>query len=319
MVNMLQKLMIGRLGNQMFQYATVRWYQVKYAKEEPISLNFGLVYKEGKKENGFYNQLTDFQITDCLIDQKIKLSFYQKFLFLKYILQYKIEKQFRKKDYELWKVEYERKLQKKYQKHGLFLFSFGYTPFSKTTAKNKLFVGHFESSKYFDEIKDVLQQDFTPKEKELEKNRKLYEQIRKNESVCVSIRRGDFLAKEHKKKHYICTPEYFEVAIKKMQKEIKNPQFVIFSDDISWVKKHIKFPKGTLFESGTDPVWEKLRLMYECKHFIISNSTFSWWAQYLSRNTNKKVIAPSRWQNEGIALDIYEDGWELIDVDSLNN
>ena len=40
----------GGLGNQMFQYATVRWYQVKYAKEEPISLNFGLVYKEGKKE-----------------------------------------------------------------------------------------------------------------------------------------------------------------------------------------------------------------------------------------------------------------------------
>ena len=135
MVNMLQKLMIGRLGNQMFQYATVRWYQVKYAKEEPISLNFGLVYKEGKKENGFYNQLTDFQITDCLIDQKIKLSFYQKFLFLKYILRYKIEKQFRKKDYELWKVEYERKLQKKISKTWIIFVFFWLYSFFKNNSK----------------------------------------------------------------------------------------------------------------------------------------------------------------------------------------
>ena len=56
--------------------------------------------------------------------------------------------------------------------------------------------------------------------------------------------------------------------------------------------------------------------MSACKHFVISNSTFSWWAQYLSRNQDKVVVAPSRWRNGSYTQDIYLDsGWLLYDLE----
>ena len=199
----------------------------------------------------------------------------------------------------------------------MFVYSYGYYPFKKTKKKNNLFIGFYESSKFFDDIKDVLRKEFEPKYNKLEKNKKLYKKIEQSESVCVSIRRGDFLAEKYKSKHYVCTPEYFEKSISLMLKKIKNAQFIVFSDDINWVKNNMKFPANTLYESGDDPVWEKLRLMYSCKHFIISNSTFSWWAQYLSKNEKKIVIAPSQWLNGQKNPDFYDKKWSLVDISSL--
>lgn len=63
------------------------------------------------------------------------------------------------------------------------------------------------------------------------------------------------------------------------------------------VKKNIPVDVPAYYESGLDPIWEKMRLMYSCKHFIISNSTFSWWAQFLGSWKDKVVISPDRWWN----------------------
>ena len=113
--------------------------------------------------------------------------------------------------------------------------------------------------------------------------------------MCVSIRRGDFLDKRFKNEFYICDEEYFTKAFKVVKEKVEVPVLIFFSDDIEWVRENIKTELPSYYESGTDPVWEKLRLMYSCKHFVISNSTFSWWAQYLSRNEQKVVISPERW------------------------
>ena len=68
------------------------------------------------------------------------------------------------------------------------------------------------------------------------------------------------------------------------------------------------------FETGKDDVFEKIRLMSKCKHFILSNSSFSWWAQYLSDSKEKIVVAPSRWYTSGEKTDIYQDSWNLLEI-----
>lgn len=312
---MLNKLVQGRLGNQMFQYATMRAIQEQCYKDEKINFNFSKVRKLGKKEDGFDNQLNLFSLNYDKIefDEKIKINLIQKIIFLCYFISYKIIKIFSNvSNYEKNKEKFEKKLQKFYNKNGLYLYTYGYYDFKKSNNKNKLFVGYYESSKYFNCIKEKIIKEFTPKKERLEKNKKLYNIIENTNSVCISIRRGDFLSKEHKEDCFVCDNQYFKNAIKEIARHVKNPKFIVFSDDIKWVKENMKFINNCEYEDGTDPVWEKLRLMYSCKHFIISNSTFSWWAQYLSRNNNKIVIAPKRWRNNSYNNDIYEEKWILI-------
>ena len=318
---MISKHVIGRLGNQMFQYATVRAFQLKYRTNDQILLDFSEVYD--KDNVGYKEELSDFNISP-IIKGRIKMTLKQKTLnnYLNFVKFYNAAR-----DKFNYSVEYNRKLYKfenkieeKLNKSGLYSFRLGFYNFRDYGVKNTVFYGTFESPKYFDDIKEVLQKEFTPKYGLLEKNKKLYNQILETNSVCITIRRGDFVSDPHFKKNlYVCDEKYFETAINLIKKKINNPTFFVFSDDVEWCKKNMKFPKQTYFETGDDPTWEKLRLMYSCKHFIISNSTFSWWAQYLSTNESKIVIAPSRWGNlsykgENVQTDIYEDDWILVDV-----
>ena len=69
-------------------------------------------------------------------------------------------------------------------------------------------------------------------------------------------------------------------------------KFLVFSDDIEWCKNSPLF-EGCEFTHGTEI--EDMNNMASCKHQIIANSSFSWWAAYLNPNPEKKIVAPKKW------------------------
>lgn len=313
---MIYKEISGRLGNQMFQYAMARSIYEKSNKKDNIYFNF----QKGVFDRGFEDELRYFNVLEYKKVNKYDGCIFQKVLLNIFTFSEKIVTLFcllAKKNMELYKYKYEKFFSSFLAKYGIYCARQGYIKFVNYKAKDKYLLGYFESSKYFDDIREILLKEFTPKSKPQIENKELYDYIENGETVCVTIRRGDFVSNSSfKKNHYICTSDYFINAMKIMKQKVKNAKFVIFSDDIDWCRENIKFPGEVMFESGNDPVWEKLRLMYSCKHFILSNSTFSWWAQYLSKNEQKVVIAPSRWRNTGYANDIYMDNWLIYDIDN---
>lgn len=291
----------GRLGNQMFLYAFSKAIKLAQGNDTPLIFDFSRVNNAGKPEDGWEDALRYFKVEKYRNETKIMrkyTSISQKFIFLLYKLDGKFGFFFSK---ESWFSLFRKcgllfvsndggnsqkyyPIYQKYLNHGTF--------------EEIICSGFFEVPALFEHIKPILMEEFTPKLPPRTENKYLYDVINSTNSVCVSVRRGDYLDDRYKNKFYVCDINYFNAAIKKAKDVIQKPVFVFFSDDIEWVKSIISVDAPSFFESGKDPVWEKLRLMYSCKHFIISNSTFSWWAQYLSRNTeNKVVISPDHWFN----------------------
>ena len=57
----------------------------------------------------------------------------------------------------------------------------------------------------------------------------------------------------------------------------------VFSDDVSFVKI---YPENNCDFVNTESSIDDLHLMSNCKHFIIANSSYSWWGAWLSKNKN---------------------------------
>lgn len=187
--------------------------------------------------------------------------------------------------------------------------------------KNKTIyaMAYAQAFKYSAPIKKQLQSELLYKPKLDEKNRALAETCRSQESVCVHIRRGDYLHLKHRDLYFICNDEYYRKAIDKILSEVNDPVFYIFSDDIEWVKHNMVYISNLLpvyiNNGGESAVCIDMEIMRSCKHFIMSNSSLSWWAQFLSENQNKVVVAPSRWLNDNKEhRELYNDNWHLINI-----
>lgn len=171
-----------------------------------------------------------------------------------------------------------------------------YSSFIYNPKKKYLFVGYWQDEKFFPSNKQMLYEIFNISKLKLN-NKTILNEINSTTSVSIHIRRGDYL------NNYIhgniANEIYFTNAISYINSLIKNPSYFVFSDDIEWCKQNLEFNNKVTFISGNEQCVEQdIILMSQCKHNIISNSSFSWWAQELNKNPNKIVVTPEYWFNQ---------------------
>lgn len=162
------------------------------------------------------------------------------------------------------------------------------------TKKTTYIDGLWQSLKYFEDIEEIIRKDLiiTPPTDEI--NLAISEKIENLLSVAVHIRWFD---NSDEKSTSNTDAIYYTNAISHMEESLKDPHYFVFSDNIEAVKNKIDFPteRVTYINNNTqekDAIWD-FWLMTKCKHFIIANSTFSWWAAWLSQATlDKKVVFP---------------------------
>jgi hypothetical protein len=252
--------LMGGLGNQMFQYATAKQLSIKHNKELKLDKSFLLRRDFGEGFTYRNYDLDIFNINAEVIDNCILDDTYTVIV----------------------------------EPHNTPNLT--HIIDNIDLNKNVYLNGFFQKEIYFKDIRNQLLEDFKINITD-DNIKNLEKEILSSNSICVNIRRGDYVNNNF---HGFHGNEYINKSVLEIIKTVGNPIFYIFSDEIDWCIENIKidFPhffvdynfKGDRFSSY-------LKLMSSCKHFIIPNSTFAWWAAWLNKDNEKIVYTPKNWFN----------------------
>jgi len=140
-------------------------------------------------------------------------------------------------------------------------------------------------------------------------NKRILKLIDLSDSVSLHVRRGDYHNKENFKLFgQFCNDDYYRKAVNVVKEKVSNPKFFVFSDDIEWVKN--KMELENVFYVNTNRgknSWIDMYLMSHCRHTIMANSTFSYWAAMLKARSGV-VVYPKKWYFWDNP-DIFSDEW----------
>lgn len=158
--------------------------------------------------------------------------------------------------------------------------------------------GYWQSEKYFSTVISNIREDFSFKISMGHRNSELANQIIRVEAVSLHVRRGDYMSNPKTlATHGLCSLDYYRNAMQLISREVRNPHFFVFSDDIAWIKSNLNIDMPCQFVDHNQggESYNDMRLMSLCQHHIIANSSFSWWGAWLNPNAEKIVVAPKRW------------------------
>lgn len=279
----------GGLGNQMFQYAIGRHISIKYNTK--LSLDLSFLLNRGYGDKFVYRDyyLDIFNVTaDKIVE---KLPWY---------------KTINNKFAERFRINFPGiRVESHFQSDARNL----------ECGPDCYLSGYWQSPKYFSEIAETIRKDFVFVKSVKPSSRGLMDRIKNTNAVCLNVRRSDYVGNSL---HDVCDLKYYHSALDLLSEKVGERTVFVFSDDIEWCEKNLKIPGEHLYVGHEHAHTTDFKnfdayiyMMTHCKHYIIPNSTFAWWAVWLNNTDDKVVIAPSRWFNdENIdAEELYDPAW----------
>lgn len=268
------------LGNQLFQYATAFALAKKKGTDLLIDKSWYETEAASKNNRKFALDKFNINLKFAKLSETTKLKS-PKFPFL-------INSLYWRRQYALpyYKRDFFREQSCLYDSH---IFK----------AKNNVFLsGFFQSEKYFNEFRPILLHDLELNEKPDVDDAHMLKSIQNSNSVCLSIRRGDYLKKENMVAFNIIGFDYYQKAIAYINERVESPVYYIFTDDTEWLNKNIdRFEIRNYIIAGShlDTPHIGITLMKHCKHYITANSTYSWWGAWLNNDSDSIKITPEKW------------------------
>lgn len=270
---MITIILQGGLGNQMFQYAAAKALAAKWNTQVRQDLSIFKIHQHKSWCRPYELDVFDIDAT-----KKFSTSVFNK-AWLTLINQY---------GHNQW-VKLLNKWTHVYDSSVLTKEDW------KSCHDNTTLIGYFGAEFYFKEYRTEILKDFQFKLPLDERNESVARQMKATNSVSVHIRRGDYLNEVNSKVFAKVSPEWYNMAIQKIQESAGATHFFFFSDDIEWCRSTFREIENVVFvdwNHGSDS-YRDMQLMSLCKHNIIPNSTFSWWGAWLNNNPEKMVIAPA--------------------------
>lgn len=166
-------------------------------------------------------------------------------------------------------------------------------PYLVTLRDNTYLTGECLNLAYIATIAPLLRRELRVKTTPVGLNKKYLRQIAKQNSICVYLYRNN----NNDDKLPALSLDYYYRAVEHLANKIKKPVFYLFSNDPAWCQNNfsINYPSYYVSHNNDTNSFEDFRLMTNCKHHIIANSTFAWWSAWLNNNKRKIVISPDPW------------------------
>jgi len=177
--------------------------------------------------------------------------------------------------------------------------------------------GYWQSERYFEDTADALRAALVFRSPPSPENQRWLDRIENCQSVGMHVRRGDYLSSVKNAKLYaVCTADYYRAAVALVRQQHADARFFVFSDEPDWARGLFDDSRDIVevvnHNRGTES-YNDLRLMSSCRHNIVANSTFSWWAAWLGQRPGKLVVAPQRWLlPAGLDADMVPERWVRI-------